>query len=312
MRYAVAALLPAVLFACAAPEPPAPGAVRVDVVRAAPVVLVPAEMPPAPIHLLLDVTSSMRSARTEGVTHLQAARHAAGRFLRSLPPEAEVELHVLGTAAGSGCTSAVPVEAPPGVSPGAGLARIADSLPSSSEGSLAGALESIAARLGSEQQGRVGARVVAISDLDGSCSEGDLCSAAAALASAAADLDLVVIGAATPPACLAQIGSDREPPLVGAAAALQLKTRFSVSRYESREAAPVLAVGTVGGAALKVAPGRIRVSVELDPPLDVGPVGLAPGGSLWIRILEVPASEPPRWDVFVEGASATGGTESAP
>ena len=312
MRYAAAALLFAVLFACAAPEPLAPGAVRVDLVRAAPVALVPAETPPAPIHLLLDVTSSMGSARTEGVTHLQAARHAAGRFLRSLPSEAELELHVLGTAAGSGCTPAVPVEAPPGVSPGAGLARVADSLPSRSEGSLAGALESIAARLGGEQQGRAGARVVAISDLDGSCSKGDLCSAAAALSSAGADLDLVVIGAAAPPACLAQIGSDREPPLVGAAEAPPLETTFRVSRDESREAARILAVGTVGGAAVKVEPGRIRVGVDLDPPVEVGPVGLAPGGSLWIRILEVPASEPPRWKVFVEGASARDDMESVP
>jgi len=184
VRSAVAALLPAVLLACAAPEPLAPGAVRVDVVRAAPVVRVPAGTPPPAIHLVLDVTPSMRSARTEGVTHLQAARHAAGRFLRSLPSGAEVKLDVLGTAAGSGCKPAVPVEAPPGGSPGAGLARIADSLPSRSEGSLAGALESIAARLGGEQQGRVGARVVAISDLDGSCAEGSAAASAAALASA--------------------------------------------------------------------------------------------------------------------------------
>jgi hypothetical protein len=302
-----------VLLACAAPEPLAPGAVRVDVVRAAPVVRVPAGTPPPPIHLVLDVTSSMGSGRTEGVTHLQAARHAAGRFLRSLPSEAELELHVLGTVAGSGCTRAVAVQAPPGVSPGAGLARIADSLPSRSEGSLTAALETIAARLGGEQRGRLGARVVAISDLEGSCAEGDLCSAAAALFSAGADLDLVVIGDAAPPACLAQIGSDRQPPLVGAAEAPQLETTFRVSRDAGREGAPTpLAVGTVGGAALTVEPGRIRVGIDLDPPVEVGPVALAPGGSLWIRILEVPGSEPRRWQVFVEGSSARGDMESAP
>ena len=312
MRYAAAALVSAALLACAAPEPLAPGAVRVDVVRAAPLALVPAQTSPPPIHLLLDVTSSMQSGRSEGVTHLQAARHAAGRFLRSLPADADVELHVLGTAAGSGCTSAVPVEARPDGSPGAGLARSGDTLPSRSEGSLAGALEAIAGRLRSEAQGRAGARVLAISDLDGSCAESDLCDAAAALVSAGADLDLVVIGAAPAPACLAQIGGDQEPPLFAAAGVPSLEAAFRVTKDESRKDAPALATGTVGGAAVNVAPGRIRVSVDLDPPVEVGPVGLEPGGSLWIRILEVPASEPPRWDVFVEGASATDGTEPVP
>ena len=62
MRYAAATLLSAVLLACAALEPQVPAAVRVDVVRAAPFLRVPAQTPQPPIHLLLDVTSSMRSA----------------------------------------------------------------------------------------------------------------------------------------------------------------------------------------------------------------------------------------------------------
>ena len=228
MRSAAAALLSAALLACAAPEPPAPAAVRVDVVRAAPPVLDWDHSAPPPIHLLLDVTSSMQAASTEGVTYLQAARHAAERFLHSLSPDADVTLHVLGTAIGSACTAAVPVEAPPDTSPGEGLAPIARALPSRSEGSLASALEAIARRIRSEEQGRAGVRFVAISDLDDSCAGGDLCDAAAALASAGADLDLVVIGEAPVPACLGQVGGDEEPPLLAAAATAPIRATFRV------------------------------------------------------------------------------------
>jgi hypothetical protein len=284
----------------------------VDVVRATPLALDLAQTLPPPIHLLLDVTSSMQSVSSQGVTHLQAARHAAGRFLRSLPPDANVELHVLGTASGSDCTAAVPVEAPPDASPGVGLARIAGAVPSRSEGSLASALEAIAARIADEGQGRAGVRILAISDLDGSCAEGDLCDAAAALFSVGADLDLVVIGGAPVPACLEQIGGDEEPPLFAAASIPPVRATFRVTSDEKREDGRPPAVGVVGEAAVEVAPGRIRISVDLDPLVEVGPVGLAPGGSLWIRILEVPASEPRRWEVFVDGPSATGVEESVP
>lgn len=309
MRRAAILLVGCALLACAAPEPPLPGAVRVDVIPAAPLPEVPPRTPP--IHLVLDLTSSMGFNRTEGVTHLQAARHAAGRFLRALPPDAEVALHALGTAAGSGCTDAVSVEAPSGAPPGAGLARIAEGLPSRSEGSLEGALEALAARLGGEAP-RAGARVLAISDLDRSCPGGDLCEAAAALFSAGADLDLVVIGGAAAPACLAGIGSDREPPLVAGGARTHREPTFRVTRDDGRAGAPALAAGAAGAGAVQVAPGRIRVRIELDPPVEVGPLGLAPGGSLRIRLLEVPGSETPRWDVFVEGASTAAGAESAP
>jgi hypothetical protein len=155
-------------------------------------------------------------------------------------------------------------------------------------------------------------RVLAISDLDGSCAEGDLCDAAAALFAAGADLDLVVIGGAPAPACLERIGSDREPPLFAAAGVPPHRTTFRVAKEGSREDAPVLAVGTAGEAAVNVDPGRVRISVDLDPPVEVGPVGLAPGGRLRIRVLEVPATEPRRWEVFVEGANTEGDTESVP
>ena len=71
-------------------------------------------------------------------------------------------------------------------------------------------------------------------------------------------------------------------------------------------------MGVVGGAAVKVAPGRIRVGVDLDPPVEVGPVDLAPNASLRIRILEVPAGESRRWQVFVDGANVRGGEGSVP
>jgi hypothetical protein len=312
VRNATAALLSAALLACTAVATQQPAAVRVDVVRAPPAVLDWDPAVPPPIHVLVDVTSSMQTASTEGVTHLRAARHAAGRFLRSLSPDADVTLHVLGAAIGSTCTHAVPVKAPPDSPAGVGLARIAGALPSRSEGSLAGALEAIARRIRSEEKERVGVRVLAISDLDGSCGERDLCDAAAALSSAGADLDLVVMGEAPVPVCLERIGGDQEPPLLAASPIPPNRAAFRVTREEEPGQAPPPAVGMVGGAALKVAPGRVRIRVDLDPPVDVGPVELAPNASLRIRILEVSAGEPQRWQVFVDAAVVKGDEGLAP
>jgi len=308
VRSVPAVLLLAGLIACAIPEPP-PAAVRVDVVRAAPPVLDWDRSAPAPIHLLLDVTTTMQEASTEGVTYLQAARYAAERFLYSLSPDADVTLHVLGTAIGSACTPAVPVQAPPDTSPGEGLAPIARALPSRSEGSFASALATIARRIRSEEPGRVGVRVVGISDLDDSCPGADLCDAAAALAAAGADLDLVVIGEAPVPACLGQVGSDAEPPLFATAPA-PIQATFRVIAEGQDEEGALPAVSVVGGAPVKVAPGRIRVGVDLEPPVEVGPVDLAPNASLRIRILEVPVGESQRWQVFVDGTNVLSGEGS--
>jgi hypothetical protein len=284
----------------------------VDLVRSTPPALDWDPSTPPPIHLLLDVTSSMEGSSTEGVTYLRAARHAAERLLRSLSPDADVTLHVLGTAIGSDCTPAVPVTAPLNTSRAEGLAPIVRALPSRSEGSLAGALRSIARRIRLEGQGRIGVRVVAISDLDDSCAEDGLCDAAAALSSAGAALDLVVIGGAPVPTCLEQVGDDAEPPQLTAAAAPPARVTFRVLGEEQAEEAPLPVTGVVGSAAVDVPPGRVRVGVDLDPPVEVGPVDLAPNASLRIRILELPADESQRWRVFVDGVSVRRGEEFIP
>ena len=303
MRFAATALISAALLACVAPEPPVPASVRVDVVRAPSPVLDWDQSTPPPIHLLLDVTSSMQESSSDGITYIQAARQAAERFLYSLSPDVHVTLHVLGTAIGFGCTPAVPVKATPDSSPGEGLAPIARALPSRSEGSLASALQEIARRIRSGEQGRVGVRLVVISDLDDSCGQGSLCDAAAAVASAGADLDLVVIGDAPVPTCLAQVGGDEEPPFFKTAPASPTGVTFRVIGEATGEEAPLPLVGRVGDAAVKVPPGRIRVGVDLDPPVEVGPVDVAPNASLRIRVLELPEGEPQRWQVFVDGSN---------
>jgi hypothetical protein len=310
VRRAAVALLSAAFLSCAAPEPLVPAAVRVDLIRTASPLLDWDQSAPPPIHLLLDVTSSMQAASTEGVTYLQAARHAAERFLYSVSSDADVTLHLLGTAIGSACTPAVPVKAPPGTSPGEGLAPIARALPSRSEGSLANAIEAIARRIRSEEQGWAGVRLVAISDLDDSCARGDLCDAAAALVSAGAALDLVVIGEAPVPACLGQVGGDGEPPLFAATETAPIRATFRVIGEGQGEEVPLPVVGVMGGAAVKVAPGRIRIGIDLDPPVEMGPVDLAPNASLRVRILEAPAGESQRWQVFVDGTNVRSGEGS--
>lgn len=305
MRLLGAALLGLSLFACAAPAPLAPATVRVDSVRAAPPVLALDLPTPTPIHVLVDLTESMQERGSAGVTHLQAARHAAVRFLRALPEETDVTLHTLGTVSSSQCRAAVPVRAPVDGPPGPALARIAASLPSRSEGSFAASLESIARNLREEPGGGAGVRVVAIGDLYDSCQQSDLCAAARAVVSAGADLDLVVIGPVPVPACIAEIGSDEAPPLAAQAAAPA--PSFHVSNEAEEAAASGALVGRIGEEPLEVAPGRIRVRVDLDPPLEVGPIDLGPGARLRIRILEVPGSAPLYREVFVDGVGVGAG-----
>ena len=312
MRIAATALIAAALLACAAPEPPLPASVRVDLVRTPSPVLDWDRSTPPPIHLLLDVTSSMQESSAEGASYLEAARHAAERFLYSLSPDVHVTLHVLGTAIGFGCTPAVPVKATPESSPGEGLVPIARALPSRSEGSLASALQEIARRIRSGEQGQVGVRVVVISDLDDSCAEGTLCDAAAALASAGGDLDLVVIGDAPIPACLGRVGGDAEPPFFKPAPTAPARVTFRVMRKAPAEEASLPVVSRVGDAAVKVAPGETRVGVDLEPPVEVGPVDLAPNASLRIRVLELSEGDSQRWRVFVDGASLRVGEEPLP
>jgi hypothetical protein len=312
MRNTGAALLCSALVACAVLNPPMPAAVSVEAVRAAPAAPEWDRVAPPPIYVLVDLTSSMQASSTGGVSHLRAAQQAAGRFLRSLPADADVSLHVLGAATGSACTSAVPLKVPLGATPGEGLARVAEALPSRSESSLASSLEAIARLLPDEERVRAGVRVLAITDLDGSCQEGSLCDAAAALYSAGADLDLVVIGQTPVPDCLEKIGGDEEPPLLAAAPLPPVRAEFRVFAEEEREGAPRREVGKVGGAAVNVAAGLVRILVDVEPPVEVGPVELAPTSTLRIRILEVPGGEPRRWQVFVNEAEVGGEEGAAP
>jgi hypothetical protein len=68
----------------------------------------------------------------------------------------------------------------------------------------------------------------------------------------------------------------------------------------------------VGDAAVKVPPGRVRVGVDLEPPVEIGPVDLAPNASLRIRMLELPQGEAQRWQVFIDGFNLRVGEESVP
>jgi hypothetical protein len=132
----------------------------------------------------------------------------------------------------------------------------------------------------------------------------------ASLASAGADLDLAVIGEAPVPACLGEVGDDAEPPFLAARAAAPIRATFRV--HGEGEETPLPVVGEVGGAPVMVAPGRIRVAVDLDPPVDVGPVDLAPKASLRIRILELLTDGSRRWQVFVDGRDVRGAEASPP
>lgn len=294
VRVSLAALV--VGAACAAPTPPParapePALVSVEVVRG----LGMASAPEERVGVVIDASRSMEAPVAAGVTRFAAARERATALLRSLPPGTLVAVEGVGTERGSSCAPSSPV-APPGSSPEASAAAVG-ALEPGGQGSLADGIRAVLARL-TARGGAEGARVVAFGDLSDAC-DGDLCAAASAVAEAGASLDLVILGEAPTPACVTSV-----PPPTGAPSGLAplAPVRFRVSPAQG---APV--DGQAGGDAVSATPGAARLEVALDPPLEVGPVTLAPGAIVRLRVMDFPGERPPvrEWslDVVDEGGT---------
>lgn len=297
----LALLLGAGLVACAAFERPvAPNAaVAIEIWSgyAQPPSLPPAR--PGHVEVLLDVSRSMRAATGDGPPRYAAAREAAARLVYDLPDTTWLGVSALGLARGASCTAATRLArgAPPGFRPE--LTSNLRHLAPASEGSLGLALLGIAGELGDAAEG---ARVVVFTDLGGECG-GDLCAAAGELVAAGAQLDLVVLGDAPAPACLARLGPRAAPSLALMREAERQPPAFRVEP-QGGDVPPterVIARGRADGRPVRVPPGPVLLVLEMEPPSVIGPIELAEGTTTRVRVLDFPALASHvrewRWDV---------------
>jgi hypothetical protein len=238
----------------------------------------PKPPPPAQnVELLLDVSTSEKASE-HGLAHFEAERLAALRLVDALPETASIGVSVLGARSGE-CRSSQALAASPAGGSRAQLRQRIASLEPAGEGSLAQALEVLAAA------GRA-QRVVAFSDLGGECG-GDLCAAAAALVGSGTRLDLVVVGNAAPPACLADLAFDVNAPPKDAAT--------PVFRIEvPGEGAPVrMAEGYADGRPVPVPAGSGLLVLDVDPPIRIGPIHFTPATLTRVQVLDFPRLDVP-------------------
>jgi len=283
------ALLALALAGCAsAPAAPVePALVSVALMRgyAAPVV------PKAPprVVALLDASTAMWERADTGIGHFEAARVSAARWLDALPEGTPAELRVLGGLRGAGCATGARVVAGPEVPRDAWLGAL-EGLSPAGQGSLAEGIFDLAEEIPGSDPTPL--RVVAWSALRDTCGA-SLCDAARELARRGGHLDLVVLGTAPVPECLAEI--EATPPRVPLAAP-QHSVGFRVERL-GREPA-VVGCSEAGGLPVAIAPGTARLVVALDPPLVLE--RSFPANSRWaLEIVDFPALDPParhwRW-----------------
>jgi hypothetical protein len=283
MKPARAAAVALLALACAAPPPePAamPSIVALEVLRGQDAS--PAASEAARVVALVDTTRSMSERSASGVAFLDAARRSAQRWLRDLPSSTAVELRAVGGERGMHCASPARSLAGPQSAGDVALQGALDRLSPIGEGSLAEALYDLAE---AAPPGATPFRVVAWSALDDGCGA-SLCSAAAALARRGVRLDLVVLGAAPAPSCLAELELPRVAFEPARAAA---PVDFCVERAGPEPA--VWGCSKSGGLPVAAPPSAARVVVRLDPPLVVE--RSFPADTRWVlEVLDFPALGP--------------------
>jgi hypothetical protein len=277
-----AALLALAAFAACSsppppPAPPEPATVAVELMRGFPATGL--DLPPSRAVAIVDASAAMAAKNAEGVTHLAAAKAAALRWLDALPETSALELRALGGERGVTCTTPVRRLGGGDTDMREALYAGLDRLVPAGDASLAESLFDLAAEL---PRDATPVRVVAWTALRDPCGA-SLCDAAQALAQHGARLDLVVIGDATVPPCLADIqlnASLFEPP------AARPAVGYRVERMGDQPA--VWASSEAGGLPVALPAGPARVRVALQPPLVVDRDFEA--GSRWVlEIVDFPA-----------------------
>ena len=256
------AALACLSLACA-PPPPEPTAepalVALDVLHgfAAP----PAREESLRTVAFVDATQSMSRRDPSGILYLDAARASARRWLADLPDSASVELRAVGGARDASCGSPARPLTSAGPASDATIQIALDGLAPVGQSSLAAALFDLA----EAQAGPVTTptRVIAWTSLDDAC-QASLCGAADALAHRGMRLDLVVIGPAPAPDCLAGV---ELPTLPFTPPPARPPVGFCVERAGADSA--VWGCSESGGLPIATPLNAARVVVRLDPPLVV-------------------------------------------
>ncbi len=233
------------------------------------------------VEVLLDVSNSMAKSAGAGASRSQATRQAAARLVRGLPAATPIRLSALGIQARD-CQPATPVAQRKAGEARDELLSWIEALEPAGEGSLAGALELLA--LAATRR-----HVVAFTDLGGECG-GDLCAAATALSASGSRLDLVVVGDAATPACLADVAIDDDRDARPGAAVEPLA--FVVRRPGPNGWTPV-ARGLTDGSRLELPAGLSMLRVELESPMYIGPLSFEAATLTRIRVLDFPGLEEP-------------------
>lgn len=279
-----------VLGGCAltptAPEAPAPARVAIEVHSGFAERL---EDRAPRVEMLVDVTTSMQARSGSGPSHVESALDEAESLLQSLPEGSEITLRALGHRSQQ-CDAgerliglAIPTDR-------GSFAHRLRGLEPRAEGSLAAALEDIGRDLEGRRRALRGTRVVVFTDLDDSCG-GDLCEAARSVVGAGGWLEVMTVGEAALPTCLAELGPDSggDGPVPD-----WLNPPAPAFVVESRhDDALVTIAGRPGKKGVEVSPGLITVRIDLDPPEDVGPFRLGPGELALVRLLDFPGAVPP-------------------
>ena len=257
---------------------------------------------PERIALVVDATTSMATPAARGVTRLAAAKARALAILASAPPAARLSVDAIGPGDGEECRSSVLLAA----AGGEAAADAVQALAPGGEASLADALVEVTRELQSSG-GAEGARVVLLTDLEERCG-GDLCAAVQTLIDSGASLDVVVLGDRPTPDCVESAKPGPGPGPAGSPGAVSAAPSF---RVLPASGGPVS--GVAGEAPVAVAAGAARVEIALEPPLQLGPLPLAPGSLVRVRVLDFATASPPQreWEIeVVEDGGASGSEPS--
>jgi hypothetical protein len=284
----------ALLAACGGTTPvraPEPALVAVEILRG----ITPAPATRGRVAILIDASASMLAPAAAGVSRFAAARRRASEVLETLPPDAQASVDAIGIAGSARCGAPARI--------GSDVETDLRSLHPGGEGSLAEALRATAQELVTQNAGG-GSRIVAFSDLEDACG-GDLCAAVSDVVASGASLDLVVLGDRPTPSCVSSVAAPLGAPPGFAKAAPATSFRVLPVSGGTVE-------GSSDGRPVSTPAGAARIVVALDPPLEVGPITLAPGALVRLRVLDFPAAVPPVREWSLEVVASRGTVAVAP
>jgi hypothetical protein len=293
-------------MSCASPaaEPAAVARVSLESYRGLPATDEETTRLPRRVDVLVDLTPSMGRPGRAGRSRASEAYSRASNLLLSLPQGTEITLRAQGHRAGEGCALPERLAGPAIPSLRMAFVRQLEGLGPRSEGSLPAALARIRLDLERERAFQR-TRLVVFTDLESQCG-GELCAEARALAEAGVRLELVALGEAPIPSCVAALQARRADSRRPSPRNAPPPPRFVIHALRGEAGQPdpsPVARGRAGEEPVEVPAGMLTMVVGLDPPEIIGPFRVEPGSSARVRLLDYPRARPPAriWRVEREG-----------